>query len=74
MIYPRSYVAKELFNKNHYEADYKNHYEADYKNYYKLITKPLQADYKNYYKLITSRCKLITEALHNSKMWSMFRL
>ena len=36
--------------------------------------KPSHADYKNYCKLITSRGELITEALHNSKMWSTFRL
>ena len=40
--------------------------QADYK--------PLHADYKNYCKLITSRGEQITEAIHNSKLWSTYRL
>ena len=73
----RSYVANELFNKSHYEADYKSHCERITRAITKRITRaitswlqePLQADYKNYYKLITRAVtSWLQEPLHNSKM------
>ena len=71
----RSYVANELFIKNHYEritraiaSGLQEPLRADYKNHYKLITRtitswlqePLQADYRSHYIIV--RC------------WSMIKI